>query len=353
MLARRAVEAQDWATVSECANKIIQAYPDSAEGHFLAGKVERVKKKPKMAIQAFEKALELDPARYDAAVELASQYSIARRNGDAAKLLNQYEQELGNSPIYLTQAGTIYTEIGMSQSAWPLFKKAVELQPGVDLFQANLATCCVFLGRIEEARAIYQSLLERFPGHRKNHYQLSRLQKATDYSHVDQMKEILHKSDEPPNAQIPLYFAIAKELEDLEQWDESFEYYQKAGDAVTSVANYDIATDIALIDKIIEVCTPEWLAGGVNDSAADNSGKTPVFIVGLPRTGTTLTERIISSHSQVESLGETVLPSGARADVYRQAAVQLPIPGLHCTGLAERPYRAFGSEPDGFMLFHV
>ena len=60
-----------------------------------------------------------------------------------------------------------------------------------------------------------------------------------------------------------------------------------------------------LIDKIIDVCSADWLAAGANETSSNEWRKTPMFIVGLPRTGTTLTERILSSHSQVESVGET------------------------------------------------
>ena len=56
-----------------------------------------------------------------------------------------------------------------------------------------------------------------------------------------------------------MYYAIGKELEDLERWDEAFEYYQKGGDAVSRVAKYDVATDIALIERIIGTCSGEWL----------------------------------------------------------------------------------------------
>jgi len=314
--ARTAMRYQDWATVEACAKEILRQDKTSAEGYFLTGVVERVSRRTVMAIQAFEKALALDADRYDAAIELANQYSVARRNGEAATLIARYEEKLGNSPMYLDLAGTVYTEIGLSQKAWPLYKKANALQPGIDLFQANLATCGVYLGKIEEARVIYQALLKRFPGHRRNHYQLSRMGKARDAVHVEQMKQILRTNDDPPSKNIFMYYAIAKELEDLEQWEESFEYYKKAGDAVTTVANYDVVEDIKLIDKIIEVCNAEWLEkGGVlkeglakegGRSMANGSGKTPIFIVGLPRTGTTLTERIVSSHSQVESVGETM-----------------------------------------------
>lgn len=306
MAARRAVEAREWALVAAAATQILQREPNSAEGHFLDGLVQKVQKKPLKAIEAFAKALAADPQRYDAAVELAAQYSTARRNGDAAELLAQYVDALSNSPVYLDMAATAYTEIGLPQKAWPLYVRANELQPGVDLFQANRAACAVYLGKIEEARELYLALLQRFPKHRRNHYQLSRLHKARDFTHVEQMKEILRASAEPPQNNIPLFYAIAKELEDLQQWQESFEYYRRAGDAVSQVAAYDVTADIALIDRIIEVCDSACLAEAARSPRGEASDQTPIFIVGLPRTGTTLTERILSSHSRVHSLGETL-----------------------------------------------
>ena len=306
--ARKAVRSQDWATVAACVHEILQRDKDSAEGYFLTGLLEKAQQKPLKTIAAFERALELNSDRYDAAIELASQYSISRRNGEAAALLEKYEEKLSNSPMYLDLAGTIYTEIGMSQKAWNLYKKANALQPDIDLFQANLATCAVYLGKIEQAKEIYQALLKRFPKHRRNHYQLSRLGKATDTIHVDQMKQILSRNDETPDKNIFMFYALGKELEDLGQWQESFKYYKKAGDAVTSIANYDVSEDIALMDKVIDVCNADWLGAGIDKSASKihDSDKTPIFIVGLPRTGTTLTERIVSSHSQVASVGETL-----------------------------------------------
>ena len=305
-MARKAAPRQDWATVSSCANEILKQSSKSAEGYFLTGLVEKASRRPVKAAEAFAKALELDAERYDAAIELANQHSVACRNADAATMLSGYEKMLGNSPRYLDMAGNVYSDIGMAEKAWPLFQKAHQLQPGVDLFQANLAACGVYLGKFEEAKHIYKRLLERFPAHQRNHYQLARLEKAKNTTHVEQMKEILRSTNLSVDKNIFMYYAIGKELEDLEQWDEAFQYYKMAGDAVASVANYDVATDLQFMDKIIEVCNADWLAMGTNAAATDVSGKTPIFIVGLPRTGTTLTERIVSSHSQVESIGETV-----------------------------------------------
>jgi tetratricopeptide (TPR) repeat protein len=303
--ARRAVPRKDWKTVQACAGEILRRNAESAEGHFLAGLVEKTAQHPARAAAAFARALELDPSRYDAAVELADQHSIGRRNAEAAALLGQYSPRLRNSPRYLDLAGTVYTQIGMAEQAWPLYEQANQLQPDIPLFQANLAACAVYLGRIAEARVLYSRLLERNPRHQRNHYHLARLGRARDRTHVEQMQAVLEATRLPPDKNVFLYYAIAKELEDLGEWEESFRYYKMAGDAVTSVAHYDVAEDIELIDKIIEVCNAEWLARERTGLRADDAGRTPVFIVGLPRTGTTLTERILSSHSRIQSIGET------------------------------------------------
>jgi tetratricopeptide (TPR) repeat protein len=302
--ARQAVQSQDWSTVSACAGAILSHDPRSAEGWFLSGLVENASQRPVKATEAFARALELDADRYDAGVELANQHSIGRRNGQAAELLARYQGQLKNSPRYLDMAGTVYVNIGLAERAWPLYQQANALQPGVDLFQANLAACGVYLGKVDEAREIYTALLARFPAHQRNHYHLSRLERARDARHVEQMQALLHSARLPPEKNIFLYYALGKELEDLERWDEAFQYYQRAGDAVTKVAQYDVANDEALISTIIDVCSARWLADGAV-AATDAGARRPIFVVGLPRTGTTLTERILSSHSQVESLGET------------------------------------------------
>ncbi|MGH8223899.1 MAG: tetratricopeptide repeat-containing sulfotransferase family protein [Woeseiaceae bacterium] len=303
--ARGAWAKMEWATVDACAAEILHRDPRNAEGHFLSGLVCKAARKPKMSVQAFETALALDPSRYDAAIELASQYSTSRRNDDVAELIARYEGSLRNSPRYLDLAGTVYTEIGLPERAWPLYCQANALQPGIDLFMANKASCAVYLGRIDEARELYEALLKRNPNHQRNHYYLARLDRATDDLHVNEMKAVLQRARLPEDRNVFLYYAIGKELEDLGLWAEAFDYYKRAGDAVTSVAKYDPEDDLATIGSIEKHCTKAWLqAGGVKD-AGIYPPVTPVFIVGLPRTGTTLVERIISSHSLVRSLGET------------------------------------------------
>jgi tetratricopeptide (TPR) repeat protein len=305
--ARRAAQAKDWRQVRACANEILNRQRNSAEGRFLLGLAEKSSNRSEQAIKAFSTAIRLDDIRYDAAVELAEQYLNLHRYGEAVDLLRQYEPLLGNSPRYLDMAGTIYTKAGLPDKAWPLHEKANELQPGVDSLRANLAECCVYVGKIDEAKEIYTDLLEKNPNHQRNHYELSRLRRATDREHVEQMEAVLRSTSLKPEQNIYIYYAIGKELEDLEQWDEAFEYYKMAGDAAASVANYDVEADIRLIDKVIEVCNKDWLEEGTIEQTTDEVEKVPVFIVGLPRSGTTLTERILASHSKVESAGESYL----------------------------------------------
>lgn len=303
--ARQAARRKDWRHVKVCAQEIIGRSRNHAEGYFLLGLFEKASNRVSQAEKAFSRAISLDEGRYDAAVELAGLYLRLHRHGEAVSLLQEYESLMDNSPVYLDMAGTIYTNAGVPEKGWPLYKKANELQPGVSSLRANLAACSVYVGKIDEAKDIYRSLLEKTPDHQRNHYELSRLERAQDSKHVEQMKSVLEAKRLPPEKNIYLYYALGKELEDLEHWEEAFEYYKKAGDAAASVANYDVEADVALIDKVAEVCNREWLADCQFVRDPDALDNTPVFVVGLPRTGTTLTERILSSHPRVESAGES------------------------------------------------
>ena len=301
---RQAVVARDWGRVHACGLQISRQAPADPEGPFLLGLAQKAAMNVQPSADYFAQALKLGAERYDAAVELAFQYVLLNRPVEAKNLLDQYRESLSNSPIYLNLAGEAYTRMNRHEDAWPLFENACKLQPEVEMFNANLASCAVYLGDIDSARSIYKRMLKRNPMNRRNHYELSKLERAKNDRHVRQMLKVLRKTDDGPAKNIYLYYALGKELEDLGRWSEAFDYYKKAGDAVKTVSDHVVASDVAVIDRIIAVCSREWL---LSAPTTEGTARTPIFVVGLPRTGTTLTDRVLSSHSMVESGGETQL----------------------------------------------
>lgn len=340
--ARRSVVAKDWPTVGRLATEIQFRFPRQPDGPYLAALFERATGRSESAYSNFERALSCDPSRYDIGIELA-QYCLGLNRYDRAReLLRRYVAMAKSSPFYLDMGAEVYFSMGMYEEAWPLYGAALRIQPNVTVVQMHRAACAVFLGKLDEARSIYRRIIEANPGHQRAHFELSKIDRATDDEHIKQMLEVADKNSSDPSRNIYLYYAIGKEYEDLEEWDRAFVNYRRAGDAVRRTSDYDVTEDVELIDAIIETCTEGWVRDGANDRASD---ATPVFIVGLPRTGTTLTDRIITSHSQVESAGETqllqmVLRNGTRA-------------GNHIGITVEQVKRAANQSPasiaDGYM----
>ncbi|MBT8090785.1 MAG: sulfotransferase [Gammaproteobacteria bacterium] len=315
LAARQAVAAKEWPRVSSLAMEIVRRAPADPEAPFLMGLAEKAARRSEGAAKLFQQALSKDSERYDAAVELANQYLALNRYGEAKELLDRYRDKLQNSPLYLDMAGQAYFLMGHYEQAWPLYEQANRLQPDVEMFQAHLASCAVYLGKIDVAKSIYRKFLKRHPRHQQFHYEYSQLDRARDDRHIKQMLKVLKKSDPKPANNIYLFYALGKEYEDLGRWADSFRYYKKGGEAVKTVASYSVADDVEIMDKIIETCTAAWLQ---DKPATRKTAKTPIFVVGLPRTGTTLTDRILSSHSLVQSAGESqllqmVLRDGSRA----------------------------------------
>ncbi|MCH5374193.1 MAG: sulfotransferase [Planctomycetes bacterium] len=280
----------------------------NADGWFLRGLAAGSRRAYREAYAAFSSVLEADPKRFDAALELAAVCLAMLRHGEAAAMLEEIAPSLESNPKLLFRAAEIYTRLGLHDQAWPLYLRADQLQPESSRVQASLAACAVLVGEIDHARSLYTRLLEKHPNHQRNHYELSRLGTAEDFEHVDRMKGILENSQAPPESNIFLYYAIGKELEDLGEWHEAYRYYEMGGNAAAKqarAAGYSVRSDIELIDSIIETCDRGWLESGRSSQAVGMSDKQPIFIVGLPRTGTTLTERILSSHSRIESADET------------------------------------------------
>lgn len=296
--------ARNWREVDQYAKQILAQDRSDPEGLFLSGMVAKSSNRPDAAISFFSRCLDKDAGRYDAAIELAGLHVAMLQYGDAYRLIAQHAASIGGSPRYLQLAAQILSQVGKWDEAWPLVKRADELQPNVPVILACKAECATSLGKIAEAKELYLKLLLHNPGHQRNHYELSRLESARNDEHIGRMRQIISGNGLGDEGNIWLHYALGKELEDLEQWDDSFHHYKTAGDAAARSSKHDVGRELSFIDNVIETCDQDWFS---SQQGASETSKTPVFIVGLPRTGTTLVERIVSSHSHVESIGETLV----------------------------------------------
>ena len=275
------------------------------------------------AKNAFRQALKMDDARHDAAIELADLEAITGNPEVSYELLKSYTPKLKNSPMYADMAGTCYVNIGLPEKALEMHAIAYELQPDVDIFAGNLAASRGFVGDVEGAKSLYEQLLIKNPGHQRNHYHLARLSKARSRDHIEQMKSVRTGDN---LRDIFLFNALGKEHEDLGNFDEAFHYYQQAADAVYEQTQHDVEIDLSLLEyqkRRLSSVT----AGNVRSLGADEP--TPIFIVGLPRTGSTLLEQMLSRHAAIETLGETAfIDSALRARTTAET-------GVHRISIAE------------------
>lgn len=314
--AHAAIQASDWNQVNACAFELLRVSPNSADAPFLMGLAQKAANRHEAAADYFERAMGLDDTRHDAAIERAFQLTHLQRYADAKDLLKASLGGLADSAHYMDLGGSAYFAMSLYDAAWPCFETAVQLQPSVDAYQIHRAECAVYVGHIDIAQQIYSRLLKKQPRNQRYHFEFAQLQTASDDRHIKQMQKLLRKLKQTPANAIYLYYALGKEMEDLKRWREAFEYYAAGGNAVKSIATgYRVQDDVSVIDAVVETCSADWIQ---TVAASANSGPTPIFIVGLPRTGTTLTDRILSSHSQVQSAGESqllqmVLRNGARA----------------------------------------
>ena len=306
----------DIAGASRVADAMRRAFPALPDGWYLQGIVEKRAGRTEQSAAAFERALARDGSRFDIGIELAYQYLALNRYRESRALIDRYGKSIGTQPVYLDMAGQICSTMGLHQDAWLYFEQALAVAPDAEAIRMHAAACAVVVGATDKARALYDSILKQNPSHQRAHYELSRIERATDDSHVRQMVDILSRGDTPPERNIFLYYALAKEYEDLERWQESFACLERGGNAARNASRYDVREEIEVIDAIIETCDADWLASQQPINAP--AERTPIFVVGLPRTGTTLTDRILSSHSLIESAGESqllqmVLRDGIRA----------------------------------------
>lgn len=285
---------------SEICRVLLSAAPKLVEGHFLVGLVALEARDRKMALSAFGSVTRLDPKHAAAWAQLARMFAQEGQVNRADRALTEAVSHQAGDPVVQDLIGTVYQLLGDLDESRRWHERAVAGQPEHVPYLVNHANSLVFHGETAAAEAELRRILELQSDNPQAHWILAGTRKATDRTHVEELQRLAGNERQHPRALAFLNYALGKELEDLADWDGAFDAYERGAQARRQTVEYDEPAEEAMFAALHEIYTPEWLAGkpGGSDDPA------PIFVVGQPRTGTTLVERIITAHSAVHSAGE-------------------------------------------------
>jgi cytochrome c-type biogenesis protein CcmH/NrfG len=297
----RLVSSKQLREAQEFCAQLLTADPKDHGALYWAGIIAMEYRKFPEALQAFEKAIRIDSAYPEYHANLGRAL-IGLKEVNAAKtaadMANALEPEDAQT---LDTIGVIYSYCGDHAQAVQLFRRVVAVAPRRDSYWYNLGTSLKFAGLFIEAEQAYETALLLNPKFDKALFGLSALRKQTlDNNHIKQLKQRLDDRNNGINNELALGYALAKEYDDTGSYAEAFKTLTEVGKHYRQSISYSPEDDECLFNAMLQGFDAENVAAakpGV-DSA------TPIFIMGMPRTGTTLTDRIISSHSAVHAAGE-------------------------------------------------
>ena len=182
---------------------------------------------------------------------------------------------------------------------------AVALAPDNAQILYNRAAVRRYVGEFAEAEADYDRVIALNPTDYEAYLNRSDLRtQSADKNHVAELEALLARGAASSQGEVFLRYALAKEYEDLPHYSRSIAHLKRGAQIRRQHLRYDVAVDVATVEWIIDA-----FAHPQPKAPRDESSDAPIFIVGLPRSGSTLIDRILGSHSQVFSAGE--LPSFA------------------------------------------
>lgn len=230
--------------------------------------------------------------------------ATAMRTGryrNARAELDRLEQCAPGDPHLLLRLAECRTHLGDHRDAERLCAAAQLLAPRSPEVTYALANARLAVGQVDSARTLYDETIAVAPEDWDAWVNRSTLGRATSANnHVAQLHRARYANPRDPAARVALGYALARELEDLGLYREAFEALDDAAAARRRQLSYRVDEDVATMLAIRAAFDADALA----HAPAAVNGPGPIFILGLPRSGSTLVDRILSMHPQVESLGE-------------------------------------------------
>lgn len=271
------------------------------------------------ALRCFETARSLSPGDTSAHEKIGATLTALNRGPEA---LQCYTEALALDPhnsIFHHNIGWIHEGKQRLEEAVACYREAVRLNPQNDGSYNNIGNCLQALGRFDEAHDAYRRAIEvapRMPLYYRNFVQSKRLS-ADDPVFVALEQLVNDAGSMTPAEQAELHFAYGQALAELDRRDLSFDHFLQ-GNALQRVnVRYDEAATLRLFDDLPTLFTADLMAAkrGLGDAS-----DAPVFIVGMPRSGSTLIEQILASHPGVVGTGERIEFSEALVGLIRREA---------------------------------
>ncbi|HEY0749335.1 MAG TPA: sulfotransferase [Steroidobacteraceae bacterium] len=289
----------DWAGASAFAAGCRAAWPADSAGWLLGSMAALFADNKVAALALVEERLLTDPSDVQCLLQKAECLLALGRRSEALSAADAAALQGAKEPLALDAVGTFLVYAAAHTRALEVYDRAVEAAPRDAKILGKRAEIHRFLGNFELSALDHEAVLAISPRDPEALKGLAELRsQSPDRNSVAAMESALAAAPAGSEDITVLHYGLAKSYEDLGEYAASWRHLSAANRLQREQFQYDPAHERAVIARIIAAFP------NVEPKARDSTGERPIFIVGLPRTGTTLVERILGSHSQVHSAGE-------------------------------------------------
>lgn len=308
----------DLAAAAQVAAGCRAAWPSDRTGWLLGSIVALLEDKREAALALVEERLATDPKDVQCLLQKAECLLALRARAEAVAAAGAAAQSAVDISA-LDAVGEFLAHAGEHPRALEIYDRAVAAAPKDPTLRAKRADLHRILGHFDQAACDYEAVLQIVPTAAKALKGLVELRRqSSDRNLIPALEAALASAPSGSADAAILHFGLAKSHEDLGRYTPSWRHLTTGNAIERARIQYDAAIDRTVIEQIMAAFP------SVETARLDTTGESPIFIVGLPRTGTTLVERIIGGHSQVHSAGEiTALPEAIDAAIERTAGPQL------------------------------